>query len=71
MDTRRAEGKQIRSFQYAIDRLKARPQLAKMLIHKPGPLYDNPERLDALASVYQRGLDEVGVLLKGVKARPS
>ena len=70
MDTRRAEGKQIRSFQYAIDRLKARPQLAKMLIHKPGPLYDNPERLDALASVYQRGLDEVGVLLKGVKVRP-
>ncbi len=71
MDTRHAEGKQIRSFHYAIDRLKARPQLAKMLIHKPGPLYDNPDRLDALARVYQRGLDEVGALLKGVKARPS
>jgi len=71
MDTRRAEGQQIRSFQYAIERLRARPQLAKMLIHKPGPLYDNPERLDALANVYQRGLEEVGVLLKGVQARPS
>jgi hypothetical protein len=71
MDTRHAQGQQIRSFQYAIDRLKTRPQLAKMLIHKTGPLYDNPERLDALASVYQRGLDEVGTLLRGVKARPS
>jgi hypothetical protein len=71
MDTRRAEGKQIRSFQYAIDRLKARPELAKMLIHKPGPLFDDPGRLDALADVYQRGLTEVGVLLKGVKAGPS
>lgn len=71
MDTRHAQGIQIRSFQYAIDRLKARPQLAKMLIHTPGPLYDNPERFDALASVYQRGLDEVGALLKGVNAKPS
>ena len=71
LDTRHAHGLQIRSFQYAIDRLKARPQLAKMLIHKTGPLYDNPERLDALAGVYQRGLDEVAELLKGVKARPS
>ena len=56
MDTRRAKGRQIRSFQYAIERLRARPQLAKMLIHKPGPLYDRPERLDALAGVYERGL---------------
>ncbi len=71
IDTRRAEGQQVRSFQYAIERLRGRPQLAKMLIHKPGPLYDSPERLDALANVYQRGLEEVGVLLKGVKARPS
>lgn len=56
MDTRHAQGQQIRSFQYAIDRLKARPQLAKMLIHKTGPLFDNPERLNALAGVYQRVL---------------
>jgi hypothetical protein len=71
MDTRRAEGKQIRSFQYAIERLKARPALAKMLIHKPGPLFDDLGRLDALADVYQRGLNEVGALLKGVRAGPS
>ncbi|MEY9441724.1 hypothetical protein ABIF14_008815 [Bradyrhizobium elkanii] len=71
MDTRRAEGKQIRSFQYAIERLRARPQLAKMLIHKPGPLFDELARLDALADVYTRGLNEVGVLLDGVRAGPS
>jgi hypothetical protein len=71
MDTRHAEGQQIRSFQYAIDRIRKRPDLARMLIHKPGPLYDNPERLDNLADVYRRGLGEVGALLDGVKARPT
>jgi hypothetical protein len=71
LDTNRAEGSQIRSFQYAIDRVKTRPELAKMLIHKTGPLYDNPERLDVLAGVYRRGLAELDALLKGVKAKPS
>jgi len=60
MDTKKAEGQQIRSFQYAVARLKARPELARVLIHKPGPLYDYPERADALAEVYRRGLAEVG-----------
>jgi hypothetical protein len=71
MDTTKAQGQQIRSFQYAIARLKARPELAHLLIHKPGPLYDHPERADALAEVYRRGLEEVGSLLQGVIARPT
>jgi hypothetical protein len=71
MDTTRAQGQQIRSFQYAAARLKARPELARVLIHKPGPLYDHPDRSDALAEVYRRGLAEVGTLLQGVKARPN
>src|ERR1700722_10018348 len=70
-DTTQAKGEQIRSFQYAIERLRARPELAKILIHKPGPLSDNPERNDALADVYRRGLAEVGALLSGVRARPA
>jgi hypothetical protein len=71
MDTMKAEGQQVRSFQYAAARLKARPELAPVLIHKPGPLYDHPERFAELADVYRRGLDEVAALLQGVTARPN
>jgi hypothetical protein len=71
LDTRQSEGVQVRSFQLAIDRLRARPTLAPILIHKPGPLFDeSPARQAALAEVYRRGLEEVGVLLTGVRTRP-
>lgn len=70
LDTRQAEGQQVRSFQIAIARLSRRPELAKALIHKPGPLYDDPSRHDDLADVYRRGLEEVGRLLTGVRAGP-
>jgi hypothetical protein len=71
LDTRQSEGVQIRSFQLAIERLRARPWLAPILIHKPGPLFDEPPtRKAALAGVYRRGLEEVGVLLDGVRTRP-
>lgn len=71
LDTRQAEGQQVRSFQLAISRLSARPDLAPILIHKPGPLIDeSPARQAALADVYRRGLFEVGALLRGVIARP-
>lgn len=72
LDTRQAEGKQVRSFQFAIERLHERPQLAALLIHKPGPLTDeSPARKTALADVYRRGLDELAELLTGVRAAPS
>jgi hypothetical protein len=71
LDTKQAEGQQVRSFQIAIARLSKRPELAKALIHKPGPLYDDPARHDDLADVYRRGLEEVGRLLTGVRAAPS
>ena len=49
----------------------ARPALAPILIHKPGPLFDeSPARQAALAGVYRRGLEEVGALLTGVRTRP-
>jgi hypothetical protein len=70
LNTNQAEGQQVRSFQVAIARLAARPDLAKILIHKPGPLYDYPERQNELAEVYRRGLEEVGRLLAGVRASP-
>lgn len=70
LDTRKAEGQQVRSFQIAIERLRARPDTAKLVIHKPGPLSDDAGRLDDLADVYRRGMEEVGALLADVRARP-
>lgn len=70
LDTRQAEGQQVRSFQLAIARLRSRPGLAKLLIHKPGPLSDEAGNLGDLAEVYRRGLEEVGSLLARVRAEP-
>lgn len=71
LDTRQAEGQQVRSFQLAIGRLARRPDVARLLIHKPGPLSDYPDRIDSYADVYRRGLEEVGKILDGVKTAPS
>lgn len=71
LDTRESTGKQVRSFQYAIERLRGHPGLANLLIHKPGSLADEVARLDQLADVYRRGLDEVARLIDGVDTRPS
>lgn len=70
LDTRKAEGIQVRSFQLAIERLRRNPALAGVLVHKPGSLADVPQQVDQLADVYRRGLLEVGQLLKGVRAAP-
>jgi hypothetical protein len=72
LDSTESEGVQVRSFQMAVARLQANPNLAPILIHKPGPLYDeSPGRQAALADVYRRGLEEVGVLLHGVRTEPA
>jgi hypothetical protein len=71
LDTRKSAGMQVRSFQYAIERLRGKPQLANLLIHKPGSLADEAAHLDELADVYRRGLGEVARLIDGVEVRPS
>lgn len=70
-DSTTAAGEQIRSFQYAIEKLRTRPGLERLDIHKPGPLTDDPGAVGALAAVYRRGLEEVGALLHGVRTRPT
>ncbi|TNC09188.1 hypothetical protein FF100_26845 [Methylobacterium terricola] len=67
LDATRSEGRQVRGFQYAIGRLAASPDLARILIHKPGPLKEDARNLDRLAGVYGRGMVEVGRLLQGVE----
>lgn len=71
LDTRESIGTQVRSFQVAIERLRGRPDLARLLIHKPGPLTGEIPRLNQLADVYLRGLNEVARLIDGVETRPS
>jgi hypothetical protein len=70
LDTKQAVGQQIRSFQVAAARVARRPALAKILIHKPGPLTEDSAILPKLEAVYIRGLAEIGTLLEGVKTGP-
>jgi hypothetical protein len=67
LSTQTAEGKQVRAFQYAVARLGDCPDLARIFVHKPGPLLEDIDRLDGLADVYLRGIKEVGELLRGVE----
>lgn len=69
ISTKKAEGKQIRSFQFAIEKLRRNPGIETILIHKPGPLGDEPKRWNDLAGVYKRGIQEVGDLLAAVTTR--
>lgn len=72
LDTRQAEGQQVRSLQLAIERLRANPGLATLLIQKAGPLSgESPARQAELADVYRRGLEEVAALLHCVQTKPS
>lgn len=70
LDTNKAEGEHVRSFQLALSRLAKKPSRARFDIHRPGPLIDHPERLADYEAVYVAGLLEVGRLLRGVQARP-
>jgi hypothetical protein len=70
LNTNKAEGDHVRSFQYAIAKLDRNPRRARFDIHRPGPLIDHPNDLKAYEKVYVEGLREVGTLLAGVKAKP-
>ncbi len=70
LDTNKALGRDVRSFQVAIARLKAGKGRARFEIHKPGPLLDHPGDLAAYEKLYVDGLQEVGQLLRGVRAEP-
>jgi hypothetical protein len=63
LDPSSTEGAQVRAFELATARLHSNPQLASILIHKPGPLLHDIGNLDAYADVYRRGMGEVRSLL--------
>ena len=66
LDATKAEGVQVRAFQYALSKLNANSNLASLWIHKSGPLTLFPERLSELIGVYSRGMQEVDDLLASV-----
>ena len=68
--TNKAEGKHVRAFQLMVKRIKRDPELAKILVHKPGPLIAAPEENADYADVFRRGILEVGRLLQGVEVKP-
>lgn len=68
--TDRAEGEDVRSLQLLAKRVVDRPELARILVHKPGPLIDSPDEVEAYGDVFRRGMHEVWDLLQDVEARP-
>ena len=70
LSTKRAEGRDIRSFQLLANRINRDPRLAKILVHKPGPLVGAPDEVPRYAEVFRRGVLEVAALLQGVTATP-
>ena len=70
LNTLKAEGAQVRSIQYAIERLKREPGIERLLVHKAGPLLDEVGNVEQLAAVYKRGMEELNAFLAGVKTKP-
>lgn len=71
LQSNRAEGANVRSFQLLAKRLKDSPDIAKILVHKSGPLIHAPNEVLDYSDVFRRGLLEVDGLLQSVVAKPS
>jgi hypothetical protein len=67
LNTSKAEGEHVRSFQLALSHLAKHPLRARVDIHRPGPLSGN---VGAYEKVYVEGMEEVGRFLDGVRAKP-
>lgn len=72
LDSRAAEGEHVRSFQMMARRLQAKPAIARILVHKTGPLSDYPDAdIAEYSAVFARGIAEVGRSISTVVVRPS
>jgi hypothetical protein len=70
LNSKKAEGVQIRAYQYAIANLNNKPNSAHALVHKPGPLAEDIKILGDLVDVYKRGMKEVERFLDGAVTAP-
>lgn len=72
LDSRTAEGEHVRSLQMMARRLAQRPALARILVHKPGPLSDYPVTdIAEYADVFKRGIEEVDAVTGRALVRPA
>jgi len=71
IDAKKAEGEHIRAFQLMTRRLAGRPELAPILIRKPGPLSDYTDgEIADYADVFRRGIEEVGSFVSSARVEP-
>ena len=71
LNSEKAEGIDVRSFQIMARRMTKHPKLAKVLIHKSGSLSDYTEKeIESYARVFSRGIKEVSSIVKDVEVRP-
>ena len=68
LDAKKAEAAEVRAFQMMHRRLRTDPNLARVLVYKPGPLdgYSATE-ISEYAEVFQRGIAEVGAFVETVR----
>ncbi len=69
LDATAKEGKDIRAFKAAAQRVTEHPSNASIDIFRSGPMVDVHDHLDEYVSVYQRGMAEVHSLLERVRTR--
>lgn len=68
LNATKAEASDVRAFQMMHRRLGRNSELARVLIHKPGPLDDySATEMSGYADVFRRGIAEVGTLVKTVR----
>jgi 7-cyano-7-deazaguanine synthase in queuosine biosynthesis len=67
----KAQGRNVRSVQLLLARLRANPQMAKTLIHKPGPLTDFPDEISSYERVFYAGMEELRKIVQNVTTRTS
>ena len=70
-NSRSPEGEHIRAFQMMARRVAQRPDLAGILVHKPGPLSDYADKeITQYADVFRRGVAEVHCITGPVTVEP-
>lgn len=68
LNARQAESTDIRSFQMMCRRVSKNPEIARILIHKTGPLNGySASEISEYANVFMRGIEEVGALVEKVQ----
>jgi hypothetical protein len=70
LNSKKSQGINVRSFQYAIDRLKRSKGIERNLIFTQGSLSHDLPKLNDYIDVYKRGLSEVYALLLKTKSIP-